>query len=44
MDDYQLRVSSDDSLGFRYEFPQQSDFKYFIVSDEKTEFNLTGEP
>jgi len=32
-----------DGLGFRYEFPEQTDLKYFIVSDEKTEFNLTGD-
>ena len=33
----------DDGLGFRYEFPEQTDLKYFIVSDERTEFNLTGD-
>jgi hypothetical protein len=33
----------DDGLGFRYEFPEQTDLKYFVVSDEKTEFNLTGD-
>jgi hypothetical protein len=33
----------DDGLGFRYEFPEQDNLKYFIVSDEKTEFNLTGD-
>jgi hypothetical protein len=33
----------DDGLGFRYEFPEQKDLKYFIVMDEKTEFNLTGD-
>jgi hypothetical protein len=33
----------DDGLGFRYEFPEQTDLKYFIVSNEKTEFNLTGD-
>jgi glucan 1,4-alpha-glucosidase len=33
----------DDGLGFRYEFPVQNDLKYFIVSEEKTEFNLTGD-
>ncbi|MBA3514585.1 MAG: glycoside hydrolase family 97 protein [Pyrinomonadaceae bacterium] len=32
-----------DGLGFRYEIPEQNDLKYFIVSDEKTEFNLTGD-
>jgi hypothetical protein len=33
----------DDGLGFRYEFPEQNELKYFIVSDEKTEFNLAGD-
>ena len=33
----------DDGLGFRYEFPEQSDLKYFTVQDEQTEFNLTGD-
>src|SRR5829696_8099182 len=33
----------DDGLGFRYEFPEQNGLKYFVVSDEKTEFNLTGD-
>ena len=33
----------DDGLGFRYEFPEQEGLRYFVVSDEKTEFNLTGE-
>jgi glucan 1,4-alpha-glucosidase len=33
----------DDGLGFRYEFPEQKELKYFIVADEKTEFNLTGD-
>ena len=32
-----------DGLGFRYEIPEQTDLKYFIVSDEKTEFNLAGD-
>jgi hypothetical protein len=32
-----------DGVGFRYEFPQQPNLKYFIVSDELTEFNLTGD-
>ena len=32
-----------DGLAFRYEVPEQTDLKYFIVSDEKTEFNLTGD-
>jgi len=32
-----------DGVGFRYEFPNQSNLKYFIVSDELTEFSLTGD-
>jgi len=32
----------EDGVGFRYEFPKQPNLKYFIVSDELTEFNLTG--
>lgn len=33
----------DDGLGFRYEFPEQQNLKYFIVSNEKTQFALTGD-
>lgn len=33
----------DDGLGFRYEFPVQDQLKYFVVNEEKTEFNLTGD-
>lgn len=33
----------DDGLGFRYEIPTQDGLRYFIVSDERTEFNLTGD-
>ncbi len=32
-----------DGVGFRYEFPSQPSLKYFVVSDEKTYFNLTGD-
>ncbi|MES2730933.1 MAG: glycoside hydrolase family 97 protein [Bacteroidota bacterium] len=32
----------DDGLGFRYEFPEQPALSYFTVTDEHTEFNLTG--
>ncbi|RQV92629.1 MAG: glycoside hydrolase family 97 protein [Calditrichaeota bacterium] len=32
-----------DGLGFRYEFPKQEALSYFIVSDEITEFCLTGD-
>ena len=31
-----------DGLGFRYEFPEQEHLNYFIITDEITEFNLTG--
>jgi hypothetical protein len=31
-----------DGVGFRYEFPKQPNLKYFIVSDEVTEFALTS--
>ncbi|WP_310391031.1 glycoside hydrolase family 97 protein [Hymenobacter sp.] len=33
----------DDGLGFRYEFPEQANLKYFTVSDERTEFNLAAD-
>lgn len=33
----------DDGLGFRYEFPEHAELKYFTVSDERTEFNLAGD-
>jgi len=33
----------EDGIGFRYEFPLQSNLKYFIIKDELTEFNLTGD-
>ncbi|MEP6674675.1 MAG: glycoside hydrolase family 97 protein [Ferruginibacter sp.] len=32
-----------DGVGFRYEFPKQSGLKYFIVKNELTQFNLTGD-
>ncbi|MFN8244026.1 MAG: glycoside hydrolase family 97 protein [Ferruginibacter sp.] len=32
-----------DGIGFRYEFPEQKNLTYFIVTDEKTEFRLTGD-
>ena len=31
-----------DGVGFRYQFPKQPGIKYFIVTDELTQFNLTG--
>lgn len=33
----------DDGLGFRYEFPLQRNLDYFTVSDELTQFALTGD-
>jgi hypothetical protein len=32
----------EDGIGFRYEFPLQPNLTNFIVSDELTQFNLTG--
>jgi hypothetical protein len=32
-----------DGVGFRYEFPKQPNLKYFVVKDEFTQFNLTGD-
>jgi len=31
-----------DGLGFRYEFPKQTDLNYFVIKEEHTEFNLAG--
>jgi glucan 1,4-alpha-glucosidase len=33
----------EDGVGFRYEFPKQAGLQYFIVEDEYTHFNLTGD-
>jgi hypothetical protein len=33
----------DEGVGFRYEFPQQDNLNYFTVTDERTEFSLTGD-
>ena len=33
----------DDGLGFRYEIPEQNGLRYFIVADERTEFQLAGD-
>lgn len=33
----------DEGVAFRYEFPKQSKLNYFIISDEVSEFNLTGD-
>lgn len=32
-----------DGLGFRYEFPNQPKLSHFVVANENTEFNLTGD-
>jgi glucan 1,4-alpha-glucosidase len=32
-----------DGLGFRYEFPQQEQLNYFVIREERTEFNLAGD-
>ena len=32
-----------DGLGFRYEFPRQSNLEHFIVKDEVTQFAMTGD-
>ncbi|UII76722.1 glycoside hydrolase family 97 protein [Flagellimonas sp. HMM57] len=33
----------DDGLGFRYEFPQQPNLNHFVITEEKTQFKLTGD-
>lgn len=33
----------DDGLGFRYEFPEQSNLSYFVVKQEKTQFAMVGD-
>ncbi len=32
-----------DGIGFRYEFPEQESVKELVITDENTEFNLTGD-
>ena len=32
----------DEGIAFRYEFPKQEKLNYFIITDEVSEFNLTG--
>lgn len=32
-----------DGLGFRYEFPVQDNLRHFMIQEETTEFNLTGD-
>ena len=33
----------DDGLGFRYEFPQQNELRYFRIKEEFTQFAMTGD-
>lgn len=33
----------DDGIGFRYEFPEQENLDEVLITDENTEFNLTGD-
>lgn len=33
----------EDGVGFRYVFPKQPNLKYFVVTDELTQFNLTSD-
>ncbi|WP_372773271.1 glycoside hydrolase family 97 protein [Mangrovibacterium sp.] len=33
----------DDGLGFRYEFPEQPNLVYFVISEEKTQFAMPGD-
>jgi hypothetical protein len=33
----------DEGIAFRYDFPKQKNLNYFVVADELTQFNLTGD-
>lgn len=33
----------DDGMGFRYEFPQQSNLNYFLIKEERSEFAMAGD-
>ncbi len=33
----------DEGIAFRYDFPQQKNLNYFIISDEVSQFNLSGD-
>lgn len=33
----------DDGVGFRYEFPQQTNLNYFVIKEERTQFAMTGD-
>jgi glucan 1,4-alpha-glucosidase len=32
-----------DGVGFRYEFPKQPGLRYFVVTDERTQFHMAGD-
>ncbi len=34
----------DDGIAFRYEFPKQKNWNSYVMYDEKTQFNVTGNP
>lgn len=34
----------DDGVAFRYEFPEQDNWKSFVINDELTTFNISGNP
>ena len=33
----------DEGVGFRYEFPEQGNLKYFVIKEELTQFAMTGD-
>jgi len=33
----------DDGLGFRYEFPEQSELTHFVIKEERSQFAMTGD-
>ncbi|WP_222983525.1 glycoside hydrolase family 97 protein [Flagellimonas meishanensis] len=33
----------DEGLGFRYEFPEQENLIYFVITEERTQFAMTGD-
>ena len=33
----------DEGVGFRYEFPEQENLKYFVIKEELTQFAMTGD-
>ncbi len=40
---FHVRVFND-GIGFRYEFPQQNNWDNYTLTDENTNFNMTGNP